>query len=182
MCCPDFYRGGGYCLNKIGLNIFQFAMAIKFSVFYYFGCYIYKKNYRPKLFTLISSTLISVGLFGIASALYGLQEANWLNLLIETLNCVCSIAGIVMVYSLVTITQEKMKILLRTNIWQSLKKCSFGVYLFHQQIVYLSIVFLNGRVHPIAQVTLGFVFSVLVSTAMVHLLRKLKCARTLFAL
>lgn len=181
MCCLDFYRGG-YCLNKIGLNIFQFAMAIKFSVFYYFGCYIYKKNYRPKLFTLISSTLISVGLFGIASALYGLQGANWLGLLIETLNCVCSIAGIVMVHSLVTITQEKMQILLRTNIWQCLKKCSFGVYLFHQQIVYLSIVFLNGRVHPIVQVTLSFVFSVLVSTAMVLLLRKLKCARTLFAL
>ena len=157
-------------------------MAVKFSVYYYFGAYLYKKDYKPRSSTLIISALVSVGCFGTVSMIYNLQNVNCFDLLIETLAYICSIAGIIMVYSFVSLIQEKLHFLLRMRIWRSLKNCSFGIYLFHQQIVYLTIICLNGKVHPIVQVITGFVFSVFISSAMVVLLRKWKHSRTLFAL
>lgn len=157
-------------------------MAIKFSVYYYFGAYIYKKGYKPKLSTLIGSSLISVGLFGTISVFYGMQSSNFPDLLIEVLNCICSIAGIIMTYSLVVLIQDKMQFIMKTRFWQYLKRCNFGVYLFHQQIIYLTIILLNGRVHPIVQVIISFSVSVLASSAITLLLRKWKYSRTLFAL
>ena len=70
----------------------------------------------------------------------------------------------------------------RTKLWKLLIENSFGIYLFHQQIIYLTIILLNGRVIPIVQVFLSFSIAIVVTSFMVIILRKFKITRLLFSL
>ena len=70
----------------------------------------------------------------------------------------------------------------RTKLWKLLIENSFGIYLFHQQIIYLTIILLNGRVLPIVQVFLSFSIAIVVTSFMVIILRKFKITRLLFSL
>ena len=70
----------------------------------------------------------------------------------------------------------------RTKLWELLIENSFGIYLFHQQIIYLTIILLNGRVIPIVQVFLSFSIAIVVTSFMVIILRKFKITRLLFSL
>ena len=83
-----------------------------------------------------------------------------------------------MIYGLANLIGSKEN----NKIWEILKNNSFGVYLFHQQLIYPCITLLNGRVHPVVQVVICFVVAVCISSFMTKLLRKWKPTRIMFGL
>jgi len=74
--------------------------------------------------------------------------------------CICSIVEVIAVYSVVFLLYDRCGSMRQYSVWKFLKKNSFGIYLFHQQIVYLTIIPLNGRVHPMIQVGISFLIAI----------------------
>ncbi|MDY3767272.1 MAG: acyltransferase [Lachnospiraceae bacterium] len=170
--------GGGYILSTIGFkNVLQIVTAVRYAMYYYFGAYLYEKKIKPNAGLTILSMTFSVGGFMLSTQLAG---SNYF--VLKALNIVVSsftsFAGIFMIYgftNLIAIRKEN-------KIWGNLKKNSFGIYLFHQQLIYPCIMLLNGRVHPVIQVAICFVVAICISSFMTKLLRKWKYTRIMFGL
>lgn len=67
----------------------------------------------------------------------------------------------------------------QSRVFNFLGKHSMTVYLFHQQVVYLCILLLNGAVHPYLHVTINFVVAMGISLCISVLLMKCKWTRIL---
>lgn len=126
-------------------------------------------------------TAISVGGFAISGVLgnYNGLEAKVAR---YGLNIFVSIAGILMVYYFVSGFERVFKYLMKTKAWNLLSRDSFGIYLFHQQIIYFTIIPLNGGVRPVVQVILSFVIAICISEVLVMFLRRWKLLRVVFGL
>ena len=68
----------------------------------------------------------------------------------------------------------------KAKIWNGMKEKSFGIYLFHQQIIYLTIIPLNGKVTPIVQVIISFLCAVGLASIITAVLKKFKLTRVLY--
>ena len=70
----------------------------------------------------------------------------------------------------------------KNKIYKYFSNNSFGIYLFHQQIIYFVIFLLNDTVHPIIIFILSFTISIIVSSIMSSILRKNKITKNMFGL
>ena len=61
----------------------------------------------------------------------------------------------------------------------NLTKCTMPMYLFHQQLIYLSIVLLNGRVSPCTNAIVNFAFAFIVSYILSRVVLHYKYTRIL---
>lgn len=84
------------------------------------------------------------------------------------------------VYYTVKKITEKMINTKKSKLWNEFKKKSFGIYLFHQQIIYLTIIPLNGKVPPIVQVMISFLCAVGVASFITAVLKRFKLTRILY--
>ena len=146
-------------------------------MYYYFGAYLYEKEIKPSIGLTVMSLIFSVGGFALSNQLSGSN-----GLILKAINIavsrLTSFAGIVMIYGFANLIGSRKDI----KIWKILKKNSFGIYLFHQQLIYPCILLLNGRVHPVVQVAICFVLVICASSAMAGLLRKSKTFGILFSI
>lgn len=60
-----------------------------------------------------------------------------------------------------------------------LSKNSMTIYLFHQQIIYFTILWLNGKVNPYVNSFINFVVSLFLSSLISTMLMKFKVTRIL---
>ena len=172
--------GGGYLLDKIGVNVFQISAAVKYAGYYYFGAYVYKMK-AEKRWMLPISAFGSIAIFIIGKIIKANITASVLVRLIGSiLGYMCSYMGVVFIYYSVKIITERLIDARKPKIWNELKKMSFGIYLFHQQIIYLTIIPLNGKVPPIVQVVIGFVCAIGVASLITAVLKRFKLTRTLY--
>lgn len=179
---------GGYVTSKLGFNYFQISAAIRYAGYYYLGAYLYEKNCKKcrwyyAVILGLSSVLTYIATITIEQYFTKYVLFKMFGIL---LNYICSYFGILFVYFLIIKMTEKSSGLFskisRTKLWKLLIENSFGIYLFHQQIIYLTIILLNGRVIPIVQVFLSFSIAIVVTSFMVIILRKFKITRLLFSL
>lgn len=174
---PDFNRGG-YILSTIGVkNVLQIVTAVRYAMYYYFGTYLYEKEIKPSTSLTVMSVIFSVGGFALSSQLAGsnLFVLKAVNILVSSFT---SFAGIFMVYGFANLIGCKED----NRIWRGLKKNSFGVYLFHQQLIYPCIMLLNGRVNPVIQVVICFMVLGFISSGITEFLRKWKATKVMFGL
>lgn len=170
--------GGGYILSTIGVkNILQIVTALRYAMYYYFGAYLYEKEIKPSIGLTVMSLIFSVGGFALSNQLSG-SNVLFLKAINIAVSRLTSFAGIVMIYGFANLIGSRKDI----KIWEKLKKNSFGIYLFHQQLIYPCILLLNGRVHPVVQVAICFVLVICISSAMAGLLRKSKTFCILFSI
>ncbi len=88
--------------------------------------------------------------------------------------------GVIFVYYTVKIITEKLINAKKSKLWNGLKEKSFGIYLFHQQIIYLTIILLNGKVSPIVQVVISFLCALGVASIITTVLKRFKLTRILY--
>lgn len=171
--------GGGYILNKIGcINILQIVTAVKYAMFYYLGVYLYEKRTKLSTEKIIFCILLSVGGFVISNLI--VDGSSFLMKILDLLTSTFgSLAGILMIYGLATVIGSAAG---NNAVWKFLKKNSFGIYLFHQQLIYPCIMLLNGRVYPIIQVTICFILAIAGASIMAEFFRKYKVTKILFGL
>lgn len=176
------YLWGGYLLDKMSFNVFQVSTAVKYAGYYYLGAYLYKVKAENRWVVPISG-LGSITLFIINKVIEVNTTASILVRLIGLVSgYMCSYMGVVFIYYTERMITERLVNIGKLKIWNWLKKRSFGIYLFHQQIIYLTIVPLNGKVSPVVQVMISFVCAVGVSGLMTTILKRFKLTQKLYGL
>lgn len=171
----------GGILSKLNINIFQFAKIAQFILYFYLGGYIYENRKKISGKQALIMTVGGVLLYIVVACMNAFGP-NWLSYVSSTVSPLVSVMEVGAIYYLCTWLVEKKKIKLKNKFYKLYEENSFGIYLFHQQIIYFTIIFLNGVVHPIVQVILSFVIASVISILMTIVLRKFKVTRLMFGL
>lgn len=123
------------------------------------------------------SLIFSVGGFALSNQL-AVRSSLVLKVINIAVSSFTSFVGILMVYGFANLIESKIDNML----WGILKKNSFGIYLFHQQLIYPCILLLNGNVYPVVQVAICLVVVICISSVITELLRKWKTTSVLFGI
>lgn len=161
----------GYLLKGSVFEMYQIRKAIQYICYYYFGAYLCKQKYVPKTWHCICFAAASI-----SSYFYFKQDWYIFS------DAIVSVFGILMMYSTITCASVFLQNKKIESIFNNLSSASFGIYLFHQQIIYLTIPLLNGLVSPYMQILISFCISISVSYIIVKFLQKWKITRLLFGL
>lgn len=171
----------GGILQLFGINYFNIANALLFSIYFYLGGFVFKNkdkfNNRNKfiLFFITATLLIYV----LHTRNINIKILKYINkVIISAFSCLEATC----LYFLCDYLINKKNIKIDTNIYKLLSENSFGIYLFHQQIIYITITVFNGMVHPVVQCVLSFIISMFVSLFLTSILKKFKMTNQLFGL
>ena len=157
-------------------------MAFKYAGYYYFGAYICKVGKEFKKILLPISVVGSVSFFAISyTAEITTNGPVWFRMLGLLSVYLSSYMGILMIYMSCELLNENRKET-KIKIWNILKEKSFGIYLFHQQLIYITIMWLNGRIHPVLQVCMSFVIAIALSSIITDILQHFNITKKLYAL
>lgn len=69
------------------------------------------------------------------------------------------------------------KISIRSRVYDFIRKRTIGVYLFHQQVIYVCLYLFNGRLNPFLIIIVSFISSILVSVFITFILEQTKVTR-----
>ncbi len=170
----------GVAISKLTLDIFQIGNAIQYLLYFYFGGFLYhKKNYieiNKKIFMIVIIPIILLYpsyLLNISNSLFAKIIYH---LIMPCIKC-CEILIIFIIAR--KIAQFKIN---NTKINEILENNSFGIYLFHQQIIYVIITIINNKLNVITQITISLIISILLSIVICNILRKNKISKKMFGL
>lgn len=91
---------------------------------------------------------------------------------------VMNIMGALMSFTVLSIVSEKFA-WKDNRVFNDLSKRTMIIYLFHQQIIYFTIILFNGRVSPILNMLINFVVAMIISYIISEVLLKFKVTRKL---
>jgi len=167
----------GGVLGYFDIEYFQIASSFKYGCFFYLGCYLYKYGNSLNFKKIIGLTITAI-------LLIILNNINIINNIIieKVLLQVLSIIEVILVYYVCTYIIKNNKINLNNKIYKLLESNSFGIYLFHQQIIFFCIVLLNGLVTPTIQIILTLLIALILSLLISILLKKNRITKYLFGL
>lgn len=169
----------GYGLQLLDVNYFQINTAIRYILYFYLGGLLYynrdKINKKEILYLAIGTIIILI--FLLITKDTGIKLLKYINILITPVLSLCEVSLIYFLYDWLV---NNKKINLNNRLYKILEDNSFGIYLFHQQVVYICILLLNGLVHPIIQCILAFIISLSISLIMSIVFKKFKITRFMF--
>lgn len=145
-------------------------------MFYYLGAYLYEYGVSSSIRKSLLCSGISIGGYVLSRMLSG-EEATILKMVVLLANNIGSLASVLAVYGIANILDSKNG---NSKLWNTLKRNSFGIYLFHQQLIYPCIMLLNGRVTPCVQVLISFIIAICGASIITEILRKIKITEMLF--
>ena len=172
--------GGGYLLDKVGINVFQVSTAVKYAGYYYLGALLYKS--KTTKWWIIPITFFGSIIFFMLKEFIDvdIMASSLLRMFALILGYMCSYMGVIFIYYFVTMITTKLNNAFKSKLWNGLKEKSFGIYLFHQQIIYLTIIPLNGKVAPVEQVIISFFCAVGIASIITIMLNRFKITRALY--
>lgn len=88
--------------------------------------------------------------------------------------------GVITIY--INISSCNIEKICSNKIYKMFENNSFGIYLFHQQIIYFIILIFNYILNPIITIVLSFILSITISNFMVLILQKNKFTKFIFGL
>lgn len=168
---------GGSVLNKLGVpNVFQLVTTLRYMMFYYLGAYLYHRKPWMSVRRIILWGAFSIVAFALSLWDWSSIVGKLLVMLVGRLGSLGGVLAIYGIFALLPAGKEKGAL---RNL---LQRDSFGIYLFHQQLIYPSILLLNGKVHPTVQVVLCFLIAILGAVMITELLRKCKLTESVLQL
>lgn len=163
-------------LIRIGVpNLFQILTATRYLLFFYLG-YCFRK-YGSTLLCKINvwlSALANIVLFGVLQFFnYHCTEIGvYLTVLLTPILC---ISGIVLSYRVANFLCNAEFFQKHKRMKMLLEKDAFGIYMFHQQIIWIIIDNLNREsVQPFFAFVASFLLSMMCSIAVTEILRKIR--------
>ncbi len=171
--------GASIVLARIVPNVFNFESALKFFIFFYLGFAVRKNknNFACKIPWFVY-LILQVGVFALNYFVISGSELMVLKVLNLITTPLCSILGVFMVVVFVkSINVEKIQ---QTKVFKLFSKHNFVMYLFHQQLIYISLSFLNGVVDNWIIILANLIVSILGSLLISVLIDKIPKIRTLF--
>lgn len=171
----------GGLLSIVGFKYFQLAVSAKYILFFYLGEYIYeyqKKISWKQVFVMLAMAAVMYALV----VCFGKSENTIIKYGIEFVEPFISVLEVSVIYYLCSKLVQRCKGIVKNKFFRILEENSFGIYLFHQQIIYFTIIWFNGLVHPIVQALLSFVIATAISLLMSMVLKRWKVTRVMFGL
>ena len=170
-------------LNQLEINYFNISKAVEYSLFFYLGGFLfYKKeklNNKVMLHIITMSILLLICWFTLN---YNCKINNVTKVLRLLLTTILSSLEAILLYKLSDFIINIKGETLDNKIYRCFKENAFGIYLFHQQIIYITISIFNGLIHPILHCSISFIISLSVSSLITILLKKNKITKKIFAL
>ncbi len=170
----------GVIISKFSLDIFQIGKAIQYIIYFYFGglLYYYKDIIEKNKKLILLAFILIIGLY--PCYLLNINTDFWskilYHLIMPSIKC-CEILIIFIIFR--KLTTFKIN---NSKIYKILENNSFGIYLFHQQIIYIIIAILNNKLNVFMQITICLVFSIIISIIMCKILEKNKISKKIFGL
>lgn len=161
----------GSIFSLLNFNYFQLSTSIKYIIYFYFGGFLYKHEKLQKnknLFLIFSFSSI---LF-IITELLSSKTNRLLHYIVLSIRPLISIMYTYIVYNIVTKFLNKNGRIYQNNIFTFLESVSFGIYLFHQQIIYLLIYVLNGLFPPLIDILIKFILTMLITSVIIVCLKR----------
>lgn len=152
------------------LGVFQIGNIMKYSLYFGLGMIVCKHDKR------ITKNLLAASITLIASiCLFHLDVNSDLSYIqSEVIMAACSISGIWF-----SLCLGKMLVRISDNkLWRLILECSMGIYLLHQQLLYIVLRCFNNTLDlPVYVVLCSWTSVVLISVIISHFLRKYKYGR-----
>lgn len=155
-------------------NIFQIGTAISYIPFYFLGGYIERNNIKFNnkfiygIFVVLVNVLI-IYLTGSSSLL--------IKGIIKYLQLFVSYLEVILFYLLSLRFRGT-----NSKAYKVIESNSFGIYLFHQQLIYFCLFITKGMFDPIFQILFNFFVSLLISLIITIILKKNKITKMMFGL
>lgn len=175
-------------LQYVGVpNVYQILTAVKYMLFFYIGMLLRKnigivKSNDFKKYGLIAFGL-SIMLFILYKRLLPISHEGGatVEIMILLLSTILNIAGILAVYYLLSSVANKIN--MENRLLKNIVSGSMVIYLFHQQLIYVSICLFNiDKISPVMLVSMNFILSVCGSYIIYNCLKKFKITRFLFGI
>lgn len=173
--------GIGIVGNVILPNIFCIWNACQYLIFFYIGMRIRGNQYKDmrKIIDIIPSYMwlfIDVIIF-VFTSIVAMQQGFIWKVFRVLLQFVLHITGAIMAW---TSLQSLAKYINSENRFTSkLTAYSMPMYLFHQQIIYLVVFLLNGKINPWINATINYFIAIVVSYTVSFILKQWKITRFL---
>lgn len=171
----------GGLLSILNFNYFQLAISVKYILFFYLGGYIYKYKNRISWKQTTIMIIMTAILYAL-TIIFGNSNIVIIKYGVDFIMPLVSVLEVSAIYFLCNQLVQRYKNIIKNRFYQLLEKNSFGIYLFHQQIIYFTIVWFNGVMSPIVQSLLSFIIATGVSLLMSLILRKWKVTKVMFGL
>lgn len=173
--------GLGLLLSKFSINYFQIATSVRYILYFYLGGYIYENRQKISLKQVGLMVLGTIVLY-VFVLLFRNANNMVLSVGVKYAETLVSVLEVSSIYYLFSKLIGKQKSLAKSRFYHVFEQNSFGIYLFHQQIIYFVIIWLNGLVYPIVQMILSFIIALFTSLIMSLILRRWKVTRFMFGL
>ena len=160
-------------------NVFNIWNACRHLIMFWLGfkfCQYGMLN-RVKVWQLIAVFSIHMMLFVVLTIISGRDGSFWI-LAEKGVEMFVRISGAVMAFSVLQFFGEIVN-WKDSKIFVDFSKKSMPIYLFHQQLIYLTIWLLNGKINPYLNVFINFVFAVTVAYGISSLLMSSRVTRFL---
>lgn len=165
-----------YAVGSIGLamgqNVFQVWTALTYFPLFVLGYWLYKKDYNINwVIYFILHTITFILLFTIPNTKIGMVLEN----ITQFLN---HIFGAVMSFGILQKLAHKVNCE-ESVFWNLLSKNSMTIYLFHQQIIYFAIYYMNDKFNVLVIAVLSFFISTILSLIISIVLNHFKITKFL---
>lgn len=160
----------GYELSEVIPNYYFVFTACQYLLYFFVGFKIRKKWDTSKI-PICMWIVADIGLF----VMYYCVKFP---LLLSLLNFLIPLVGAIMAFEVL----QKMAIYIKweqSPHWINLSSNSMPIYLFHQQIIYVVIMHLNGKINPYLNAFFNFVVALSISYYLGKMLRRWKITRFL---
>ena len=160
----------GYELSEVIPNYYFVFTACQYLLYFFVGFKIRKKLDTSKI-PICMWIVADIGLF----VMYYCVKFP---LLLSLLNFLIPLVGAIMAFEVL----QKMAIYIKweqSPHWINLSSNSMPIYLFHQQIIYVVIMHLNGKINPYLNAFFNFVVALSISYYLGKMLRRWKITRFL---
>ena len=176
------FYGIGVIGNKIFANIFCVWTACQYMLFFYAGTRMNSKKESKKRITKIVPwyvwVILDAAIFVLSIFIRSTDDYIIFKMVSVGLNLSLHVVGAIMAFAILQalasfIDWESSRIL------KILSSYSMPIYLFHQQIIYFTIVWLNGKVNPWINAGVNFITALTGSLLISAMLMKWKVTRLL---
>ncbi len=158
-----------YILTFNGIYYYQIHNVFCFIPFFYLGGYLYvtkyKYNYNKVYWLLLGGSILAIMLSALKNSNPFIE-----NILMHSF----SMIEVILIYVLCDYLTKKNSKIINNKLFLFLENYSYGIYLFHMQIIFICIVLLNGHIYPLVQVILSFMISIIVSIIITYGLTRIK--------
>lgn len=166
-------------LSKYIPNYYQICTSFSFLIYFYFGGFIYSNSLNIKCSKTTKKILILLSLISYIS-LDIIPNEGYIHYLIIIYKQFVVLLGVITIY--INISSCNIEKICSNKIYKMLENNSFGIYLFHQQIIYFIILIFNNILNSVITIVLSFILSITISNLMVLILRKNKFTKFIFGL